>query len=166
LFPLLENDFFSSRNSWKLTTFFTASFSSRQLGCPSLCRHKWEDPWLSVPRSRAVWLFLKWRRRAFALRPFLRIALVFFDALAGKDIPGNRSRPGLHWLKFVVCRAGIAPTENLVCLEASPVFQRARSLSSEGVVTGEGLFFWPFILLASCLPWPFCPEPELFHSNF
>lgn len=65
----------------------------------------------------------------------------FFDTLARKDLPGNRSRPGLHWLRFVVCRAGIAPTENLVCLEASPVFQRAHSLSSEGVVTGEGLFF-------------------------
>ncbi|MBV5305320.1 MAG: hypothetical protein J0652_01365 [Desulfobulbaceae bacterium] len=90
----------------------------------------------------------------------------FFDMFARKDLPRNRSRPGLHWLKFVVCRAGIAPTENLVCLEASPVFQRAHSLLSEGVVPGEGLIFWPFILLASCLPWPFCPEPELFHSNF
>ena len=95
----------------EFNNFFTASFSSRQLGCPSLCRHKWEDPWLSVPRSRAVWLFLKWQRRAFALAAIPASCLFVLIRFPEKDVPGNMSRPGLHWLRFVVCRAGIALAE-------------------------------------------------------
>jgi len=59
------------------------------------------------------------------------VVLLCFDTSPESDDPGNISWPDLHRLTFVVCAAGIAPAKNLVCLQASPIIQRAHALVFE-----------------------------------